>query len=257
MRRTTTARGLLAGAAAAMFLTVGAAPANAERPDLGRLVELTPGASERQVRAAVRELAAGRGVSFAAAVEQALLEAERATSESSVASSSPPPSASSASSRSGTFGDKGGGTGTVVLGSALRKGDLFWTPSSTAGIEHGHAGIYYTTTSVVEAPGAGEVSRLVPASERYVAPGARKQEVAATTAQRDVAADHANGSMLGRDYNFIFFANKTYDGPVNCSQLVWAAYRAATGIDLDGNGGWGVYPNDIRDSPLVSTYATL
>ena len=40
----------------------------------------------------------------------------------------------------------------------------------------------------------------------------------------------------------------------NCSELVWKAYKKAASIDLDGNGGLGVYPNDIKNSSL--TFAT-
>lgn len=44
---------------------------------------------------------------------------------------------------------------------------------------------------------------------------------------------------------------------MNCSQLVWAAYMKSLNVDLDGNGGNGVYPGDIRDSPHTITYQTL
>lgn len=39
---------------------------------------------------------------------------------------------------------------------------------------------------------------------------------------------------------------------LNCSELVWRAYKKGANIDLDGNGGLGVYPNDI----LNSSYTT-
>lgn len=35
---------------------------------------------------------------------------------------------------------------------------------------------------------------------------------------------------------------------LNCSELVWRAYKKGASIDLDGNGGLGVYPNDILAS---------
>lgn len=44
---------------------------------------------------------------------------------------------------------------------------------------------------------------------------------------------------------------------MNCSQLVWVAYMEAAGIDLDSNGGPGVYPYDIRDSSYTVTYQWL
>ncbi|GAB3174664.1 hypothetical protein GCM10027059_47220 [Myceligenerans halotolerans] len=245
----TAVRGSVACVAAAMMIGMGSAPAAAaaDSSDLRRLVELTPGATQSQVVAAVKDVARTEGVTFDAAVDQALAETERATSE--------PSTVAGGGLRAAASSDPGGGD--VLLGSAQRRGDVFWSPSSTAGVEHGHDGIYYTTSSIVEAPGTGELSRLVSAAQRYVPEGSLKQAVSATTAQRESAADYAHDAMLGREYNVIFWANKSYDGAVNCSQLVWATYHATSGIDLDGNGGWGVYPNDIRDSSLTSTYAWL
>lgn len=42
----------------------------------------------------------------------------------------------------------------------------------------------------------------------------------------------------------------------NCSSLVWSAYMYASKneIDLDNDGGPGVYPDDVRDSPVVEDY---
>ena len=34
--------------------------------------------------------------------------------------------------------------------------------------------------------------------------------------------------------------------------VFWKAYKKAASIDLDSNGGLGVYPNDIRASSLVT-----
>ena len=44
------------------------------------------------------------------------------------------------------------------------------------------------------------------------------------------------------------------NGRMNCSQTVWAAYKSATGIDLDSNGRHGVYPSDILNSRYTVTY---
>lgn len=250
----TAMRGAIACAAATVLLGAGAtaASATAKDPDLERLVELTPGASRGQVQQAVAQVARSEGVTFDEAVERALAETERAVGPDVSPHGAPDPAKAGSLAKAG---DPGGGD--VLLGSAQRKGDVFWSPSSTAGVQHGHDGIYYTISSIVEAPGTGEVSRLASAAERYVPAGAQKQAVDATSAQRDSAADYAYTNMLGRAYNLIFFANKDYEGAVNCSQLVWAAYHATSGIDLDGNGGWGVYPNDIRDSSLTETYEWL
>lgn len=56
-------------------------------------------------------------------------------------------------------------------------------------------------------------------------------------------------SKLGAGYNTDFPWNRTFGPTFNCSQIVWAAWKATKGIDLDKDGGWGVYPADLRDSP--------
>ena len=64
-------------------------------------------------------------------------------------------------------------------------------------------------------------------------------------------------ALLSRPYNDAFWANKSCETTdnYNCSQLVWCAYNAITTINLDYNGGFGVYPNDIISSNNL-TYAT-
>ena len=72
------------------------------------------------------------------------------------------------------------------------------------------------------------------------------------------AADWARElALLSRPYNDAFWANKSCETTdnYNCSQLVWCAYNAITTINLDYNGGFGVYPNDIISSNNL-TYAT-
>jgi hypothetical protein len=51
----------------------------------------------------------------------------------------------------------------------------------------------------------------------------------------------------------VFAANKITMSKLNCSSLVWRAYKHVN-IDLDSNGGPGVYPADIRNSRFTSTY---
>ncbi|MBP3222518.1 MAG: hypothetical protein J6M18_01135 [Actinomycetaceae bacterium] len=72
------------------------------------------------------------------------------------------------------------------------------------------------------------------------------------------AANRAYNSYRNRDYRGLFFAfNKTANGKMNCSQLVWAAYKTTSGIDLDADGGNGVYPRDIKNSKWTYTYKIL
>ena len=65
-------------------------------------------------------------------------------------------------------------------------------------------------------------------------------------------------SRLAKDTTGYFFANKSVNSDnYNCSQLVWASYKSAdSNIDLDADGGSGVYPKDIADSPMTHEYET-
>ncbi|MFT4157578.1 MAG: YiiX/YebB-like N1pC/P60 family cysteine hydrolase [Microbacterium sp.] len=224
-----------------------AAPSFAgEAPDttVEALVDLNPGTTEAQLLAEASELASALGTTPEAILEQQLAEAEE-----------------SAAAAAGGFAAKSsssGGGGTVTLGSATRKGDIFISPSSTLFIEHGHTGIYYTTATIVEAPGTGSKSRSASASSIKVGKGAVKQYVSTTQANRNKAANYAYNSMRGKPYN-ANFANNRYvpASSYNCSQLVWGAYKQTTSIDLDSNGGLGVYPYNIKDSNKTVTYKTL
>ena len=143
----------------------------------------------------------------------------------------------------------------IKVGSARNKGDVVYTPAKTAGYNHGHSGIYYSKTVLVEAPGLGKKSKATGQGSFLVAKGAHKQYVKTTSANRNRAANKAYNSYRGKSYNSNFANNKkTNSAKMNCSQLVWAAYKSTSGIDLDGNGGPGVYPGNIRDSSRTVTY---
>ncbi len=142
-----------------------------------------------------------------------------------------------------------GGDGRVALGYARHTGDVFYSPSTT-----GHNGIWDTTKSVIEAnPGSGVRRHLSRA--RQMARGTEKMEVRTSQAVRNAAAAWAR-SRVGSGYNYSFATNKRYSAPYNCSQLVWAAYHRK-GVDLDSNGGPGVYPRNIRDDGETATYQKL
>ena len=77
-------------------------------------------------------------------------------------------------------------------------------------------------------------------------------------ATQDAAADHAHNNLRGYSYNLNFAFNKSKNPwMLNCSQLVWYAYKYGAGVDIDSNGGPGVYPHDIVEGPLAHTYANL
>ncbi|WP_296204698.1 hypothetical protein [uncultured Corynebacterium sp.] len=171
------------------------------------------------------------------------------------------------------------------------RGDIFYSDATTARVNHGHNGIFVgdphasdnSKNDTVEASGAVGSSSLSGQDDstagvkrrqnfengdprRTHAPrlrNLRKQTVNASQEIRNSAARWAaskagagyNSPGAGYRYNFAF--NRNVDGDsFNCSSLVWAAYMYASknDIDLDKNGGPGVYPDDVRDSPFVEDY---
>lgn len=147
---------------------------------------------------------------------------------------------------------------TLYLKNGNNKGDIFHTSSSTLGIDHGHVGIYYTTSQVVESiPSTGV--RTVSVGSRVIESGTVLMTVSTTTANRNAAANWAasRAGVDGYSYNFATNRLTAHTGDKNCSKLVWSAYQLNGGLDIDSNGGTGVYPNDIKNSSLTSTYKTI
>lgn len=158
-----------------------------------------------------------------------------------------------------TASSSGGNQRKVALGTARYIGDVFYSSNSTAGVQHGHNGIYVTSTSYVEAAGIGKVvvklnalaaNAPAPAYKYYV--GWNKQS------PNKIKAANFALSKLGKRYNVAFFNNKFINSDTyNCSQLVWAAYKSTDpNVDLDANGGPGVYPADIANSHWTTWYET-
>lgn len=198
------------------------------------LVALNPGVLFSEMLETIEVVAASQGSTPADVASDTLVEARAHINRA----------------RAGANADK-------VVGPATAKGDVFYSPTSTLGVTHGHSGIYYSTTAIVEAPGPGAVVRNTNYANVLVASGSQIQHVSTTQANRDAAANLSN-TFVGRAYNLNFALNKTANGNMNCSQVVWVAYKdSAGGIDLDSNGGNGVYPSDIRDSSYTSTYRTV
>ncbi|WP_211223117.1 hypothetical protein [Propionicicella superfundia] len=232
---------LVLGVLFAVF--VPASPAHAEDP-LGELVAANPGVARSEMAAAVRAEAARTRVSERTVIANALDEAR--SSAASAAGSGSPALRSS------------GGGGTVALGAARYPGDIFVAPADTAGIQHGHAGIYHGKGTIVEAPGAGKRSRSAAASIYPVRKGAVKQYVKVSYNDGAKAGKYAYDHLRGKEYNNNFAFNKDPNGAkMNCSQLVWAAYKKALNVDLDGNGGPGVYPYDLKNSSRTVTYQVM
>ena len=141
------------------------------------------------------------------------------------------------------------------LTKARKVGDIF---VSTSGIAwFGHAGIYTKTNTVVHHPGMNKRSKSVKAASIKVGCGSVIDSVSTSSAIRKKAAKLAVKSYLNRQYNWMFpFFNKKFLPlkRVNCSQLVWLTYYRSAKVDLDGNGGWAVYPWDLDRSSKTKTY---
>ncbi|MCM3129717.1 MULTISPECIES: hypothetical protein [unclassified Paenibacillus] len=133
-----------------------------------------------------------------------------------------------------------------------RKGTFFYQPAATWGFTHGHIGMYYTTTTIIEAANPDDGIRTASVANRKVAKGSRVMSTSLTTLTEDSNAANWAYSKKGNGYNSNFAVNRSCGGPkYNCSQLVWCSFKQKAGIDLDKNKGAGVYPNDIRDHANV------
>ncbi|MDR1791005.1 MAG: hypothetical protein LBR20_05030 [Propionibacteriaceae bacterium] len=208
---------------------------------INALVKHNPGSDADEITQIVEQMAQKSDSSAQEVANQMLAEAE-----------------ASAKAASGSRLRSSGG-GTVTLANANQIGDIFISPASTLFIEHGHTGIYYAKSSIVEAPGLNQKSRAIGAGKVKVGKGTVLQYVRGIqSVDAAKAGKYAYDKLRNKPYNTHFASNKDASGSsMNCSQLVWAAYKKALSIDLDGNGGSGVYPYDIKGSSRTATYKTL
>lgn len=146
-----------------------------------------------------------------------------------------------------------------TLKTAKRAGDVFVSSSGLAWF--GHAGLYYTKSTVVHHPGLGQLSKKQAATKVKVGCGSVMDKVTISASKSKAAGAYAKAHYLGRKYNWMFpFYNKDFtpDGRLNCSQLVWLSFHSKKiAVDLDGNGGWAVYPWDLDRSSLTTTYKVI
>ncbi|NUT52942.1 MAG: hypothetical protein HOV94_37490 [Saccharothrix sp.] len=143
----------------------------------------------------------------------------------------------------------------VTVGNSRYKGDIFHSYAKTV-VRHNHVGIFYTTRTVVEAPGPGSKSQARTAATLNKCGPIYKMYVKAKQTTRDKAANYAYNELRGRPYDGDFTKNKiNTTWGLNCSELVWRAYKAA-GIELDSNGGPAVYPDNIKDDDSTVIYST-
>lgn len=213
--------------------------------ELASMMQMTDPADLAQLELDVEEAAKAKGIPVAQVVENALDEARDALEASR-------PEASD----EGVMTKSGGGCSTVRAPIAARKGDVITAPAGMAGLNYGHTAIYYGTHALVEAPGPGVLSRWIHYTNARFCKGGSLQYVRTTQTNRNLAANRAMNVYKGKPYDLSFWNNKENgSGKINCSELVWRAYRySAAAISIDSNGGSAVYPANIRDSGYTTTY---
>ena len=146
----------------------------------------------------------------------------------------------------------------VVVPCSWQQGDFFFSDASTAGIIYGHNGLLSQTCQTVEAVGGSAPVTAYNLGSHTVwtssdAPARARGPNNVTAAARTKAAAVAL-SKRGKGYNNSFASNRHVESTTyNCSQLVWAAWMSSANLDLDKDGGWGVYPTDLRDSSRATT----
>ena len=130
--------------------------------------------------------------------------------------------------------------------------DIIWTNNPLTPFNH--VGIYTKKSQITEALGNGVCSRKTGKQneypfEIYKVVTKNNGNIRYSEKQRSKVASWALG-QVGKKYDTQWWNNKlnTREGNAkfNCSELVWKSWKFRAGVDLDSNGGNGVYPNDIR-----------
>ena len=238
------ATGTLAAAAVLVLTMGGNAWASPKADAFNRLLAFNPGLSATELKRSMMEAAAATGLTYDQAVTTALGEAE---------------SHLSISSANGVSASSGGSSCTTVnIQPATWKGDIYYSASSTYGISHGHVGIYSEKDYVTEARGSGQNSGEWYYYGRKYCKNIQIMTTPYSTATQTSAADYASAYLVNKPYNSNFAWNKGGNiDTLNCSELVYKAYKRSVNIDLDGDGGLGVYPNDIVNDSETSIYRTI
>lgn len=149
-----------------------------------------------------------------------------------------------------------GGSALLIVGPSVQ-GDFYYTPSSTAYINHGHVGLYYSSNTIVESIYPSGV-RSISANVRKVDKGAVVKSISTSSTVKKNAAVWAYGER-GQKYSLNFANNRNtgHNGAKNCSKLIWSAFKLKGNMDLDKDKGLGVYPRDVRDASQTAHKRTV
>lgn len=205
--------------------------------DLDKVLKLQPNISEQELLQDVRKIASNTGQTEQSIINQIYNELKNDQKKGK----------DKELSHSGisTYGASGG---TVSVGSST-KGNFYYTPSQTAYLDHGHVGMYYSSTTIVESVPSTGVRTISTTARKVDSSGAKIKSVKTSTTNRNKAANWAK-TQVGQPYSYYFATNRTtsHTGAKNCSKLIWSAYKLNGSLDLDVDGGLGVYPRDVRDA---------
>lgn len=214
-------------------------------PYLNKIKKMQPDVSTQELISSINELANNTGNTKEAVSEQIYKELKADEEQGK----------KEASKKMNTLGASGG---TVSVGNS-NMGDFFYTGSYTAYLNHGHVGMYYSSNTIVESvPGDGV--RTISTTSRKVDKGDAVVKSVNTSWQNKNDAAWWAKDRVGKDsysYNFATNRSTTHYGAKNCSKLIWSAYQLHGGLDLDKDGGAGVYPRDVRDAKQTSTIRNI
>lgn len=145
--------------------------------------------------------------------------------------------------------------------STSKVGDIFFADNSKA---WNHVGIYTDVNKIIEAMpeyGVHEVSIYDPTALQETVDESHDESCILRVKDMgeltiELVVWYAQ-EQIGKPYDKTFINNKTWTelamSKMNCSELVWRSYYVTGGVDLDSNGGWAVYPNNIYNSDKVFT----
>lgn len=228
-----------------LFSSAGSVSANSSltstNTGLSGILKLQPDISKQELLSDVQTIAANTGQSEQSVIDQIYTELKNDEAKGL--------KEKAASSEVTAYGGSGG---TKSVG-ASTKGNFYYTPSQTAYLNHGHVGMYYTSTTIVESVPSAGVRTISTAARKVDSSGAMVKSVKTTTANRNNAANWTK-SQVGQSYSYNFATNRQtgHSGAKNCSKLIWSAYKLNGSLDLDVDGGLGVYPRDVRDAKITT-----
>jgi len=168
-----------------------------------------------------------------------------------------PPASAHADIAPSTAGGSGSGTNTISFGN-FDSGDI----CVVLGTLTGHAGVFdgsyyhgYLSDKAMLSANTTPVSGVQrePLSKYRAYPDAYGLWVPSVTAAKRTAARDFARAQLGEPY--VINASKTNDAAWYCSKLAWAGYRRTSGIDLDADGGYFVWPVDLLNDPATYVFA--